>query len=91
MTGADLIVLERTKQIEKHKRTTKYDREHNEQEQLISAASGILEEPLEWRQVHKRPLSWNKTQWNKLCSKPLKERIIIAGAFLAAEYDRRNN
>jgi hypothetical protein len=34
------------------------------------------------------PLNWEKTWWQRMCDKPFSERLIIAGALIAAEIDR---
>lgn len=34
------------------------------------------------------PTGWDKSIWAKMCSKSYKERLIMAGALIAAELDR---
>lgn len=89
-TGLDLIIEERQDQIHKHGRTIEDDVMYNKHEQLIEGAKGLLEEPLDFRTVHKRPLNWDPKIWEKMCRKTHKERLIIAGALIAAEIDRIN-
>ncbi len=36
------------------------------------------------------PEGWNKELHNKMMNKPYKDRLIIAGALIAAEIDRIN-
>lgn len=37
------------------------------------------------------PYGWDKEIWLKMVNKPYKERLIIAGALIAAEIDRLQN
>ena len=85
--GIDLITEERQEQIEKHKRSINADAIHNDKEQLKSAAIAILDSPKTYR-IANRPINWNEEQWRYICRKPIKERLIIAGALIAAELDR---
>lgn len=87
-TGIELIAIERQEQIEKHGRTVESDVAINPNGELIDAATGIIEDGFEFRSVHKRPCNWNEEIWTKMCGKSYKERLIIAGAFIAAELDR---
>lgn len=82
-TGIELIAEERREQPTKHGRTIKYDVENNKRQQLTDAATrlingGCMPHPKDW--------SWDI--WYKMISKARKERLIIAGALIAAEIDR---
>lgn len=81
--GAALISKERQEQIEKHHRTVDHDVERNSMGELVMAAKAILAS-----EDGQFPAGWDLTIIQKMCDKPYPERIVIAGAFLAAEYDR---
>lgn len=94
MNGIELIAAERKEQVEKHKRTIKQDKELNKDFQL-SKAAGILIENMDVLWGYDRsmitwftPKGWDHNIWNKMCHKSYKERLIIAGALIAAEIDR---
>jgi len=81
-TGIELIAKERQEQIDKHGYTPEKDKHYTKKE-LIHVATAILnKEPSFW------PHSWSIEKYNKICSKPKKERLAIAGALIAAEIDR---
>lgn len=81
--GANLIAKERAEQIEKHHRTIDHDVERNTMGELVMAATAILT-----AKDGQFPAGWDLTLVQKMCDKPYPERVVIAGAFLAAEYDR---
>lgn len=92
-TGVELITQERKEQIEKHGRTTNKDIALNQIEQLSKAASILCynfnsclteEEVID----DYLPEGWNKDIWKRMVMKSYKERLIIAGALIAAEIDR---
>lgn len=84
--GIELIAAERQEQVEKHGYSVKVDTVINKLQQLPDAAITLLEEcPHE---LTPSPMGWNNTTWAKMISKPYKERLIIAGALIAAEIDR---
>lgn len=87
LTGVDLILVERKEQLTKHKRTLQADREFNDVGQL-SVAAGILSQKFIPENLPLIPKNWNASIWQKMISKPYKERLIIAGALIAAEIDR---
>lgn len=103
-TGIELIAEERQEQIEKHGRTVELDAKYNHGQyvkddeqfnnpQLIAAASMLIHQDDDpFRDHYIRdifiPHGWNKDIWLKMMDKPYKERIIIAGALIAAEIDR---
>ena len=70
----------------KHGRTVEQDVKLNTENQLSIAAS--------WLSIGFKapecptPKWWDKTIWDKMLNKSRKERLIIAGALIAAEIDR---
>jgi hypothetical protein len=88
LTGIKLIAIERQEQIKKHGRTIKKDIKLNDHGQLHYAATVMLD--YLGREESFIPTGWNKDIWNKMIKKDKKERLIIAGALIAAELDRLN-
>lgn len=93
-TGIELIAQERDKHINKHHQFVEDDVEQNSDYQLANAAHSLcIVELHEWHthDIRKqRPYNWNEDRWMKMATKPYKERLIIAGALIAAEIDRLN-
>lgn len=94
-TGIELIAQERREQIEKHGRTLAYDRKENRSYQLSHAASGLLfskgeMEPMSIILAFGKLQNWDKCVLKKMVKKTYKQRLIIAGALIAAEIDRVN-
>lgn len=88
-TGIELIAQERAEQIEKHGRTIEKDVELNDDQQLSLAAEMLLAvEHEEGIDSESYPDGWDKEICTYMISKPYKERLIIAGALIAAEIDR---
>jgi hypothetical protein len=90
MTGVELITKERQEQIEKHKRTVTADVQYNSvptqyggMMPLIMGAIRLLDSSFKWS-----PDYWNQEIFEHMISKDYKERLIIAGALIAAEIDR---
>lgn len=83
MTGIELITKERKEQIEKHNRSVISDSFHNSRGQLRVAAVRLL-----GNQPSASPLNWNNGLWSRMIVKSYEERLIIAGALVAAEIDR---
>ncbi len=84
MTGTELIAMERLQ----HKmcgRTIKYDHINNADNQLSQAAAALIEGDVTWM-----PKGWDDDKCKKLMKKPYKERLVMAGALIAAELDRLN-
>lgn len=82
-TGIELIAAERQEQIEKHGYDLNHDLDFEMDGKLIMAAqAAILGNDAAF------PASWEIIMVQKICDKPLKERLIIAGALIAAEIDR---
>ena len=89
-TGIELIAQERAEQIEKHGKSIEKDVEINKIGQLAAAAA-VLSHP-DLSSPRKRfggmPASWDDSICLRMCSKAKIERLIIAGALIAAEIDR---
>ncbi len=86
-TGIELIAEERQHQIQKGYDLA-HDKEHNGRE-LSMVASTIIspdQESAPW--IGSFPADWEEDAAWKLVNKPYKERLIIAGALIAAELDR---
>lgn len=91
-TGIELIAQERQEQIEKHGRTLEHDATVNDDGQMIDAAIQLLAvEYNEGWDSYNTPPGWDKEIMTKMIGKPLKDRLIIAGALIAAEIDRLNS
>ena len=85
MTGIELIAKERHEQIAKHGRTVSRDYTENSNEELVDAATSIIQaNPIYW------PNSWDAQVLAKIRKKGRKEQLAIAAALLAAEIDRLN-
>lgn len=83
-TGIELIAKERQEQIEKHG----FDRRHDEGEayNLSNAAVFVLTHDERYY-----PEEWEEKWKDKFVSKGYEERLIVAGALIAAEIDRLQN
>ena len=84
-SGAALITAERNEQIVKHRRTIKHDITNNRKKELVTGAMAIIH-----CEVYMWPKGWSNDYRKHVFAKPYKERLIIAGALLAAEIDRVN-
>ena len=86
MTGIELIAKERQEQIEKHGFTTHIDTNQNRDRELVTAAIALLQEH---PSIIDFPESWLvNTLTHKMRNKSYGERLVIAGALIAAEIDR---
>lgn len=93
MTGIDQITIERNEQLTVHNRTIAADKANNTEFQLTDAAGALImnyPEGVSPVLVHGNnpPIGWSSEIWNNMLSKPYKERLVIAGALIAAEIDR---
>jgi len=91
MTGIELIAKERQEQIEKHGISVEHDVRFNRAHQLGNAAAVLATEQGQFtarKRLGMMPLDWDDAQALKMCKKNHKERLIIAGALIAAELDR---
>ena len=92
-TGLELIAQERAEQIEKHARTIDADVKYNKTGELSFAAAALscpnpASMGLSAANDYSCPTGWDVKIWTKMILKPYKERLIIAGALIAAELDR---
>lgn len=85
MTGIEKIAQERLEQKVKHNRTIRSDYQLNPDFQLRDAAVGLL-----LRDIPHMPPDWNPDVVAKMLLKSYEERLVIAGALIAAEIDRLN-
>jgi len=87
--GIELIAEERKEQIGKHHRTIADDVKYNTKGQL-SVAAGILAQKDIPEQVKETliPIGWDSPLWDKMLNKSYEQRLVIAGALIAAELDR---
>jgi prophage tail gpP-like protein len=86
-TGIELIAEERNEQVFKHNCSVKYDAENNKDMQLSKAAQRLIMPYTHWKTTI-CPNKWPKLIWRKMVQKEYKDRLIIAGALIAAEIDR---
>lgn len=90
-TGIELIAQERAEQIEKHGRTVEYDAENNQHGQILNAVVELIlnEEKMSSGDVfYFMPPGWDGRIFMHMLSKPIVDRLVIAGALIAAEIDR---
>lgn len=87
-TGIELIADERQKQLVKYPvvRDMKYNSTFDRP--LTKAASALTIEHGFLATQFMKPDNWDEQQWLEMMAKPYKERLIIAGALIAAEIDR---
>ncbi|NNV54549.1 hypothetical protein [Limnovirga soli] len=91
MTGIELIAQERQEQIEKHGISISQDVVYNSgfEKPLTKAAAALTcENGNTLAAEAMRPYNWDKEIWQKMMGKTYKERLVIAGALIAAEIDR---
>ena len=91
MTGIEMIAKERQEQIEKHGRTVDNDVIENNHYQLSEAAGLLTALDMDDFQVTSAeccPVDWDEKIWEKMFNKSYEERLVIAGALIAAELDR---
>jgi hypothetical protein len=86
-TGVELISHERFEQIVKHQRKIRDDFEINGNRELITVAVILMDDS---KSIDNCPIHWNREIFEKMFNKPYKDRLIIAGALIAAELDRLN-
>lgn len=92
-SGIGKMFAERMEQLVLHGISVQQDAQYNTDKQLIVAAHILSgRESLDKESNEEidalRPEDWNLVRWRHMCKKPYPDRIIIAGALLAAEYDR---
>lgn len=94
-TGIELIAEERREQIEKHGRTIAIDQSNNSEGEMIIAARALLIEDNDeyepddtvQERVSEMPGDWETPLCQKMASESRRDRLIRAGAFIAAELD----
>jgi len=88
-TAVELIAIERNEnQIVKHGFTAEHHANHPEwydKGQLIEAANTLSMKDIRSCLI---PLNWDQDWFTKLCKRPYQERLIIAAALIASEWDR---
>jgi hypothetical protein len=82
-TGIERIAKERQEQIEKHGYSTDHDTSVNGNGEIELAVIGLLKQ-----EYGEFPADWNSESIHKMLDKPDIERLVIAGALIAAEIDR---
>jgi len=91
-TGIELIAIERQEQIEKHGISLAEDTESNKECELSQVAIAMLKKETSYVDF---PYNWRNRPFMpdvvKMMNKEYKERLIIAGALIAAEIDRLNS
>lgn len=87
-TGIELIAQERAEQLEKHGRTIEKDVNENNFHQLKHAAIMLLDGYPHQDEDNDVPFKWDEKIWDHMYLKSKKERLVIAGALIAAEIDR---
>lgn len=89
-TGIELIAQERKEQIGKHGISVEEDARMNAKGELAQAANTLTDYLIDSYEDRLlcNPWPWNNGAWKKICSKPYKERLVVAGALIAAEIDR---
>lgn len=91
-TGVELIAEERLKQIHKHGFTGEHHAEHPEwyaENQLQTAVYLLLLKEVEGMTLNDYPKNWDPIWFQKLMNKDHRDRLIISGALISAELDRR--
>lgn len=83
--GHMLIAEERMEQITKHGRILEIDAKWTNKELLRASMFCMTLKEEFW------PVSFNEDIRNHIKTKPYVERLAIAGAFIAAEMDRKRN
>ena len=81
--GIDQIAKERSEQIKLHDRTIAKDVLENFNEELREGALALLTNNKDLF-----PGKWDAELCKKMIGKSYKERLVYAGAFIAAEIDR---
>ncbi len=85
MAAIQLINKERKEQLTKHGRTVERDAKENPSGELALAAEALCHKKCSWENF---PGTWSRIICEKMAAKPYKERLVIAGALIAAEIDR---
>jgi len=86
-SGIELIAEKRRKQIDEKGRSIESDVKFNQNYQLSIAAATLCTRHIN-SVYFKQPKGWDRELWEKMRNETYKERLIIAGALIAAEIDR---
>ncbi len=94
-TGIEKITEERNRQIKELGYDGNYDFKNNFSSQLTQVVGVLItdmpeefmEAFIEYQSAYP-PDGWDRDYWSRLVRKPFKERLVIAGALIAAEIDR---
>lgn len=91
MVGIGMITFERIEQLQKHGRSVQKDVECNARCELAEAARILSQLHLDPKT--EPPKGWATAGgvgavWKNIASKPYLDRLVIAGALIAAEVDR---
>jgi broad specificity phosphatase PhoE len=90
MTGVQLIAAERREQIMKHRRTVLNDHKTNTNNELgLAAMRLIMQVSSKNVNLPSWPEHWDKKICAKMDAKTDFEKMVIAGALIAADVDRR--
>lgn len=85
-SGIELIAIERTEQTEKHGWSIEHDESHHNSGNLLDAAEAMRN--LESVASHQFFDRWDGDIYFRLLKKSKIERLVVAGAWIAAEIDR---
>jgi hypothetical protein len=85
--GIKLISAEREEQIVVHGFTVDQDKKFNNRGELVQATRALLKPA---PTLEDCPNGWLLSRWEHMISKPFKQRLIIAGSFIAAQLDIEN-
>lgn len=85
--GVELIAKEYAEMRNKHGVTVEQDVLYNANGQLREAAVALICDP-KAGDITKLPCDWNSPICRHMAEKNYKDRLILAGAFCAAEIDR---
>jgi hypothetical protein len=82
-SGDELIAEERAEQVLKHGRPITYDLRANQNGELLMMAEALI-----YHKYAMTPDNWDRGVIDKMMNKTLSQRLVIAGALIAAEIDR---
>jgi len=90
MTGIELIAKERQEQIKKHGISVENDVTYNKAYQLTEGAAILATEVFSSsrKRFSAMPSDWNDQSCLKMCNESRFQRLVIAGALIAAELDK---
>jgi len=86
-TGIEEIAKEREEQLRKHSRSIEADVIYNSKGELVMGARALMQQR---PAIMNFPKNWDRQVVHRMACKNRKDRLIIAGALIAAEIDRIN-